>query len=128
MSSKLAYGTKRRRLTPEEMADAHECDRLDVIAERMSKHSSKTRVKKSRCPSKVKNKAARRAWWYSLTPEQQNAYVEKKVAALTKQRIKDMLKKGTESKNCTNCLLGVGEHCDGYGQEYCCDDWFAIER
>lgn len=75
---------------------------------------------------KKKSKKERQKWWKSLTPEQQDAYVEKKVALKQKQRIKNMLKKGSETKNCTNCLLGVGRHCDGYGTEKVCKDWFEI--
>jgi len=75
-----------------------------------------------------KSKTQRRAWWYSLTPEQQNAYIEKLIAKKTENRINVMLKKGTKSKNCTNCLLGVGKHCDGYGSQHSCDDWFEIEE
>lgn len=75
-----------------------------------------------------KSKAQRRAWWYSLTLEQQSAQIEKWVEQKTKNRINAMLRTGTKEENCTNCLLGVGKHCDGYGVEKVCKDFFEIER
>jgi hypothetical protein len=76
------------------------------------------------------SKAQRKNWWGSLTPEQQNKLIARWGKRKEKKCLAEFmmceLKKGNKEKNCTNCLLGVGNHCNGYGKKKVCKNWYEI--
>jgi len=79
---------------------------------------------KSKRKKKPKSKKERQNWWYSLTPEEQNKYIEgiqnKKAQ---KNRIRDA-RKATKEKNCLTCFHYKVKACDGVSDKYSCKYWF----